>query len=281
VIHTHFGTFDIPAALMRLRRRALAVFWHAHTPLREDPRTKLRNTIRYASLGRLVSAILCVSPDLRGELRARHAPERKLLDFPNAIDTRRFSPITTLERSAARHSLGLADEARVVLHFGWSWQRKGGELMLQTAEILALEPELVVLTVLGEDRALPPSVAGHPIVRPLPPTNDVTRLFAAADVFLSSSEGEGMPLAVLEALACGLPVVATDIPVQARLLAGLPGAVTVPSEPAAVAAGIRAMLSLSDRDLAEHAQAARRSLAPLFALDAWARRLLDLYERAV
>ncbi|MGH2876860.1 MAG: hypothetical protein ACRDLV_11475 [Solirubrobacteraceae bacterium] len=56
VVHTHFATFDIPAALMRLRSRHIAVFWHEHGPVLDDPRIRLRNALRYASLGRLVMA---------------------------------------------------------------------------------------------------------------------------------------------------------------------------------------------------------------------------------
>jgi glycosyltransferase involved in cell wall biosynthesis len=279
VIHTHFDTFDIPAALMRFRRKGVTVFWHEHSAFMDDPRTRLRNTLRFACVGQLVEGMLCISPELRDDVRARHAPARKLIVFPNAIDTRTFSPITPAERGAARGSLALPDQARVVLHFGWSWERKGGDLMLGAAEILASEPDLVFLTVLGEDDVPSSALDANPIVRPLPPTNDVRSLYAAADVFLSCSRAEGaLPLAALEALACGLPLVATDIPVQGPLLAGLPGAAAVEAEPRSIATGIGEMLALSDGERIEHASRSRDALASSFALDAWARRLVDLYE---
>lgn len=278
VIHTHFGTFDIPGALTRVGRRHVAVLWHEHTPLNDDPGARLRNTIRYSCLGPLVSRILCVNPEIRMRLQARGAPARKLCDFPNAIDLRRFAPIRAGQRSAARRALGLADDARVILHFGWNWHRKGGDLMLAAAETLAAEPGLVVLTVMGED-AVPASGREHSVVRRVPPSKDVRDLYAAADVFLSASRAEGMPFAVLEALACGLPVVATDLPILRELLAGLPGATIVAPEPAAIAAGIRQMLCLSESELNEHAELVRGRLRASFSLDAWARRLVDLYER--
>jgi glycosyltransferase involved in cell wall biosynthesis len=232
-------------------------------------------------LSPLVDRILCVSPELRSGLRARGAPERKLLDFPNAIDTRRFAPITASERERARRVLELPEAARVVLHFGWSWARKGGDLMLAASERLSDLPELVVLTVLGEDRsAAEAALEGARAVRALPPTNDVRGLYAAADVFLNCSRAEGMPFAVLEALACGLPVVVSDLPAQRELLASLPGAVTVPPEPAAIARAIRQTLRLSAAQRAEHAQSAAARIRASFALEAWAHRLVDLYERA-
>jgi glycosyltransferase involved in cell wall biosynthesis len=277
VIHTHFGTFDIPAALMRVRRHAPAVFWHEHGPVLDEPRARLRNSLRCAALGPLVNGILCVSGELCDELRARHAPARKLLSFPNAVDTDAFSPIEEDERRAARGALGLPEDARVILHFGWSWRRKGGDLLLAAAGLLADEPEFVALTVASEDLG---ALAGGN-VRKLAPTGDVRRLYAAADLFLSCSRAEGAPLAVLEALACGLAVVASDLPAQRKILAGLPGAAIVPAEPAAIAAAIRRLASIGVATRREHRELASSRVRASYALPAWATRTVDLYEEAV
>jgi glycosyltransferase involved in cell wall biosynthesis len=283
VLHTHFSTFDIPAALVGLKRRDLALFWHEHTPLAAGRHTRWRNALRYRCVGARADLILCVSPELRRDLRARGAPESKLRDFPNAIDTERFSPITAAERTAARARLGLSDRTRVALHFGWNWHRKGGDLMLAAAEQLEADRDLVVLTVLGEENAgdLASSRERTSGVRALAPTSDIRSLYAAADVFLSCSRAEGMPFAVMEALACGLPVVGSDLPVQRDLLLDLPGGVIVaPEDPGAIAAGITAMLSLEAQAREQHARRARARIEPAFGLRTWAGRLVDLYESA-
>jgi glycosyltransferase involved in cell wall biosynthesis len=278
VLHTHFSTFDVLAALMRLRGSRSAVFWHEHSELADGRVPRLRNGLRYAALGPLVDGILCVSPEIREALRARHAPAQKLRYFPNAVDSRRFSPPTPDERLTARRSLDLPETARVVLHFGWDWHRKGGDLMLEAADILSAERDLVWLTVGAEDaEGLRDPRGAHPTIRRLAPTRDVRELYAAADLFLSCSRGEGMPFAVLEALACGLPVVGTDLPVQRDLLGGLPGAAVVPSNPGAIAQAVRAMASLTETDRLKHAAAARQRVVDSYSLDSWARQLVDLY----
>ncbi|HEX4010503.1 MAG TPA: glycosyltransferase family 4 protein [Solirubrobacteraceae bacterium] len=280
VLHTHFGTFDIPAALMRLRRRRLAVFWHEHSRLHDTRAARARNTARYLMLGRVVNGMLCVSPEIRDALRERHAPAGRLIDFPNAIDIDRFALVTPERRRAARQELGLADDERVVLHFGWDWHRKGGDLMVAAAATFAADEGVRWLTVLGAG-APPPELAGSPAVRGLPPTDDVSALYAAADIFLSCSRAEGMPYAVLEALASGLPVVGTDLPGQTPLLAGLPGGEVVAAAPAAIAAAVRRLLALRPDERERHAQQARERVAASYSLDAWSRNLVDLYGRAL
>jgi glycosyltransferase involved in cell wall biosynthesis len=283
VLHTHFATFDVPAVLMRLRRRRVRVFWHEHTRPLGATRYKLRNGVRYAALGPLVDRILCVSPEILSALRTRHAPGRKLLYFPNAIDLRRFVPITASGRLAARRSLSLPEQERVVLHFGWDWHRKGGDLMLGAAGLLGAERDLGWLTVLGDrvPAELRDRPDAHPGVRALDPTSEVSELYAASDLFLSCSRGEGMPYAVLEALACGLPVVGTDLPVQHRLLDGLPAARVVPGEPRAIADGVRDLLGVAEAGRLEHAAQARARVEASYSLDAWARRLVDLYAESL
>ncbi len=126
--------------------------------------------------------------------------------------------------------------------------------MLGAVRAMTAEHDLVWLMVLGE-HAADGSVADanvHPGLRPLAARSDVRELFSASDLFLSCTRGEVPPGAVLEALACGLAVVGTDLPPQRRLLDGLPATKTVPNEPIAIAERIREV-SLGRIDRANHA----------------------------
>src|SRR5271166_2640656 len=231
VIHTHFGAFDRTSALLRLQRKRTVVLWHMHSAFNRSvrPRSKAYGAV----FGRIVDAILCVSPAIYEEVLARRFPRGKLRQLPNAIDLVRFGPISAKERAAARRELGISPSALVALHFGWDWHRKGGDLLLAAAELMVSDPGVVFITLVSEgaDRG---QVQGHPNVEAVHPYANVAALYAAADVFLSCSTAEGMPFALLEALARGLPVVATDLPIARTLLAQLPGARVVEPDPRAV-----------------------------------------------
>jgi glycosyltransferase involved in cell wall biosynthesis len=77
---------------------------------------------------------------------------------------------------------------------------------------------------------------------------NVVRLLQQADVFLQASLSEGMPTAVLEAMACGLPVVATDVGGTSEVLTdGVEGVLVPPRDPRAAADAIEALHADPDR----------------------------------
>jgi len=282
VLHTHFGTFDVPAALVRLRRRRTAVLWHLHSG--RNRRIRLRTKAYGAVFGRIVDAMVCVSREMYEAVPALGFPLGKLRLLSNAIDLERFEPVTPDERATARRQMGLSPDARVVLHFAWDWTIKGGDRLLATADLMTAEPGLAFLTVVSEDPGDAPwdLLERHPTVQPLAPRGNVNELYAAADVLLNCSRAEGgIPYAVLEALARGLPVVATSPPVQRDVLDGLLGGRVVPPEPAAISTALREVLAFTPAERADHAIAARARVAASFSLDPWAHRLVDLYDEAL
>ncbi len=282
LLHTHFGTFDETTALLRLRRRHTAVLWHAHSG--STRQIRIRSKVYGAVFGRIVNGIVCVSPAMYEEVLKRRFPATKVRLLANAIDLERFGPIMPEERAAARRALGLPPGARVVLHFAWDWNIKGGELLLSVADAIGAGRDVVFLTVVAEDGGDVPreELELRPHVRALAPRGNVNELYAAADAFLNCSRVEGgLPYAVLEALARGLPAVVTDPPVRRELVADLPGGRAVSRRPGAVAAALDDVLALTPAQRADHATAARARVAGSYALEPWARRLVDLYDEAL
>lgn len=110
---------------------------------------------------------------------------------------------------------------------------------------------------------------------------DVHELLAAADVFVLSSESEGMPMSVLEAMAAGLPVVASAVGgVPEVVRDGETGALVPPRDPAALAEAIR--LLVADPALRQRfGDAGRRRVEREFAVADFRRAHLELYRAAL
>jgi len=80
--------------------------------------------------------------------------------------------------------------------------------------------------------------------------DDIDRVLLAADVFVQPSRSEGLPLSILEAMAAGLPVVATAVGgIPEAVVAGETGALVPPADPAALAEALRSLLERPDRGL--------------------------------
>jgi glycosyltransferase involved in cell wall biosynthesis len=285
ILHSSFTAFDMPAIRVARRRPRTHVIWHVQSRIRPDARIRVANSVKYGLFGRLVDEILCVAPDVEQAVRARLAPAARTALVPNAVDTARFAPTGAEDRRRARAALGLAPDVPVLLHFGWDWDRKGGDLfagMLDRMRQTAAGAGVVGLSVGGgaAAEACARTLGLGAALRALPPCDDVRALHACADMLVSCSRAEGMPFAVLEALAAGVPVVATDIPGQAAVLSERAGCRLVAAGDAGqLAEAALALLGVSPRRRGESARADRAWAEREADIRPWARRMVDRYER--
>jgi glycosyltransferase involved in cell wall biosynthesis len=281
ILHTHFTSFDVAAALAAVRQPSARVVWHMQSPARTDPVGRVRGVVRNGVLGRLVDQILCVAPDRAEAAIAEGAPRDRVRFFPNAIDTSAFAPATPDERAAARNALGLDGTGAVLLHFGWDWDRKGGDVFLRAVRALLDRGRDVTAVSVGAggpagELARTLGLGDALVLRPA--GAQVQRVFAAADVFASPSRAEGMPFSVLEALASGVPVAASDIPGQAAIGAGIAACRITPLEPLEHADAIAGLLDRPDAVAAAERAAAIERVRAEYDLSVWADRLLGVYE---
>lgn len=126
-------------------------------------------------------------------------------------DTGMFRPAK--DRGEVRRSLGIPKEALVATYVGLVSATKGSEELLQAATALLANPRFHLLCVgTGPSLRLFQSLNHDRIhlVGEQEPTS-VPRYLQAADFFVFPSHSEGMPQSVLEAMHCGLPIVATDV----------------------------------------------------------------------
>jgi glycosyltransferase involved in cell wall biosynthesis len=284
VLHTHFHAFDLAAALAARRRPRTASVWHVHSALSDRPYLKARNALKFATFGRLVDGVLCSSPSIVDQVRARGIPAGRAHFIPGAVDVERFPLFTEQARAQARARLGIAPDATVLLHFGWHWHLKGGDIFLQAVRRLRDRGREIVALELGDsDRARGEAAALglDDMVRIVPPQPDVHALLPAVDALVSSGRYEGVTYAALEALCSGVAVVATDVAGRRELGESVAAFRLADAAPERLADGIETSLDRDPGEVAREGAEARDWVVEHFSLTAIAEPLLDYYAQCL
>ena len=181
------------------------------------------------------------------------APGRTVV-IPNGIDTDRFIPDRN-ERLRCRRSWGVLEDSLVIGLVGRLERIKDHETFLRAAAILARSRSDARFVCVGggPDHYLNElrHLAGHlgltNQVVWLGSLRDMSSAYNALDLCCSSSFGEGMPNAVAEAMACGVPCVVTDVG-DSALVVGDTGVVVPPRNPERLAAGLAALADRTKQD---------------------------------
>ena len=192
--------------------------------------------------------LVTVSEDLRQKALAMGAKSEKSRAVVNGCD---LSIFHTRDHAGSRRQLNLDPDAEIVLYIGRMDVRKGLRELVEAAAVLhAQRPHLDVYMVgEGPDRpliaqAIEAAGAGG-YIHLLPPCtpDDVAVWMAAADLVTLPSYMEGCPNVVLEALACGRPVVATRVGGIPEIMSDACGRLIPPRDAAALAQALDAVLS--------------------------------------
>jgi glycosyltransferase involved in cell wall biosynthesis len=282
LVHSHFTWLDVES-LYAGRRIGVPVIWQVDNGLLDYPLAhRLQDLVKARLLGRACDAVVAVSDHVANDLRRRGFPSRKLVVLQNALDLEQFrDPV--VHRDESRRHLGVAEDAFVVVSFCWPPFTKGADVLLRAVARLADEVRdrpLAVVAV-GEKPQLEQFVRERNGTMPrwlsiVPPVEDVTDVFGAADAFVSASRVEGFSYAVAEAMACGLPIVGSDIPGTSHFWPA-PCFLSYPVEDAdALAACLRAVIAHGGR---EQGAANRRWAFEHLQLGRLVDETIELYER--
>jgi len=165
--------------------------------------------------------------------------------IPNGVNTEEFAP---RDRTAARDVLGVPRESKVILFLAYSLaaRRKGFAVLTEALNELSSDPDLVVLSVgAGEPSDQIPVRQIH--LGTISQARLLSLAYNAADLFVIPSQQDNLPTTVLEALACGTPIVGFDVGgVPDMVRPGKTGALVPVGDPKALAGTMRTLLEDSE-----------------------------------
>lgn len=288
VVHTHTRRADFVAALGgRLAGAATVSTQHGQINLdRHTLREKRDLAARFYCfcLRNFFDKHVGVSAEIADELRSRcRVPAAKVTHIPNGLEAAPFVEAGG-ERLAFRHKIG-ARRWTVVATVVASLDSKGhGDLLAAVAELVADGVDLILL-IAGEGHWGRPVIGKAAAelgiadrVHLLGFRDDVPRVLAGSDVFVLPTPSEGLSIAIMEAMAAALPVVATAVGGNAELVEpGRTGYLVPAGDVAALAEALR-VLARDPVKRRAMGRAARSRVTLDFTADKMADRYAGLYE---
>jgi glycosyltransferase involved in cell wall biosynthesis len=276
VMHAHMVHANLFARVLTRVAPCPPLVCTAHS-FREGGRLRMA---AYRLTDRWADVTTHVSNDGRlGMIAAGGVPASRIVVMPNGIDTDRFQPDLPM-RQATRTQLGIGAETRLLLNVGRLVPEKAQDMLIRAfARVYPAIPAHLLIAGNGALRQqlseLAASLGVASRVTLLGQRDDIPALLNAADTFALSSDVEGLPMVLVEALACGCPVVSTDAPGVAEVLGDL-GTIVPRGNVDTLSAALAEALRVGTGTAAAQASRRARVLAA-FSIEAVARRWLTLY----
>ena len=237
-------------AIILANSLAMTLIARAAQPTRSVPIVNIAHgwpVEKYPVVGKLLLAadrVIAVSPEVQQKLVEGGLRPGRCTVIENGVDCNELGPRDGDARRDSRASLGAQDSHLLVVSVGRLTTQKAHHHVISIAQSLRERHPRLRYAILGEGaRAdeLAQLAQAHgvaDIVCLAGLRNDVADVLGSADIYLSSSDWEGMPLSTIEAMASGLPTVATQTEGSEQLLADDCGIVVPVGDVAAMAKGV-------------------------------------------
>jgi len=275
IVHSFLFHANMAARFAAVASGAAAVVCSARVAERSRPRRRSLECRTHW----LVDVLVCVSTGVRDYYAAGGFPREKIVVVPNGVDAARFAG---RDRSF-KERLGIGAATPLITTIGRLHEQKGmGYFLRAAASLHHSRPECHFLVVGSgpqeeELRALARQLHLDEHVTFLGRCDDVAPVLRATDVFVLASLWEGMPNVVLEALAAGVPVVATRVEGVTEIIEdGRTGVLVMPRDVPALVTAVARLLDEPER-AARLAEAGREHVATHFTLEAMVARHEELY----
>ncbi len=288
LVHTHSSKAGALGRLAAHRGQVQAIVHTYHGFPFHDFQSPPRRAIYIAIeryLGRITDQFLAVGGAVAAQaVRLKIAPPERIRVIACAIDSG-IPPVTESTRLEARRRLGIPPGVVVIGSVGRLDYQKAPQDLVAAVAGLRRPDTWGVWIGDGPKRAeLGRLLARHGMADRfllLGERRDVPLLLPGFDIFAMASRYEGIPCALVEAMICGVPVVATAVnSVPEVVISGKTGLLVAPAEPGSLS---RALAYLLDHpaEAARMAAAARAHLGDRFSAQALGRDLMDTYEAAL
>jgi glycosyltransferase involved in cell wall biosynthesis len=289
MVHTHLLYSNVQGSLAAHRAGIPCVATlHNVYPAKSLVRSVPKRRVEAFALRMAGASVIAVSDEVAGAYSGPGLlPRSSIVTLPNAIDLDRLMAVTAEDAQRTREEILRGSDGPLIVAVGRMVRQKGYPDLVRAARRLVdryPEARLVIAGKPSDDTAAVEReiarVNLHDNVMLLGMRPDVPQLLMSADVYVMPSLWEGAPIALLEAMASGTPVVATRV-------GGIPGVVSdgrngllvEPHNPVDLAEAIDALLK--DPERAHRLGSAGRQTAQRFGAREWARRIEAQYESAL
>jgi len=284
VLQTHLGHSNIlgvmAGTLSHIPVVATLHSTHAH---RTGRLYRLRAVIGQYSLRFGARRVIAVGQKI-GELYRDKLTRKTIIDVvPNPV--KRNSELAQSERDALRKEIAGDVNRFLILSVGRLQPEKGlNDLLTAFSKVIEKHSSAMLIIVgdgeiLGELKSFAASLGLAESVRFTGERNDVPALMSASDMYISASYREGLSLAMLEAMAAGLPILATKVGDTEFVLNEGRGLMISPHDVPALTDGMCYLIE-NPQKMKEMSGAARVFVEANYSPESWMKRLLDIYEKA-
>jgi glycosyltransferase involved in cell wall biosynthesis len=234
-------------------------------------------------------AFSAISPEIASEWTSSGIPSEKVHLIPNCVDTKRFVPVEPAQKKFLRTKLDLPQDATIAIYTGRLVSYKGLPLLLKVWNEIRSRHNNVLLILAGTggldihncEEELREYVEANRLESHVLFTGAVQNVheyLQASDIFVFPTENDAFPSSIVEAMACGLPVVTTPVgAIKTIVTDGRTGMLIQPGVQEQLFQALDVMLS--DKMLASRlGDAAHQSVQGLYSAEAVSKKYLNLFQ---